>query len=194
MTLAEVLSRAGVDVSEGEFAALVASVLDELGPAPADSPRDALTAEQAGALSAIGADLAPRRRREREPRADAAATYAAILVDTLWVGEVAARLHIDASRVRHRLARRQLVGIRRADGWRLPKWQFGADGAPLPGLERVLRALPADVHPVAVARFFATAVPELRIGRTAVSPRSWLEGGGDPAPVVALAAALDQTP
>lgn len=190
MTVAEVLSRAGVEVSEREFADLVASVLDELGPPPADSPRDALTAEQADALAAIGADLAPRRRRERDPRVDAAATYAAVLADTLWVGEVAARLNIDASRVRHRLARRQLVGIRRTDGWRLPRWQFGADGAPLPGLERVLRALPADVHPVVVARFFATDVPELRIGRTAVSPRAWLEYGGDPAPVVALAAAL----
>lgn len=193
MTLADVLGRADLNVSEREFAELVATVLAELGPLPADTPRDALTAEQADALAAIGADLAPRRRRERAPRSDAAATYAAVLADTLWVGEVAARLHIDASRVRHRLAKRQLVGIRRADGWRLPRWQFGADGAPLPGLEKVLRALPADVHPVVLARFFATPVPELRIGRTTVSPRAWLEGGGDPAPVVALAAALGRT-
>lgn len=193
MTVAEVLSRAGVGVTEREFAALVASVLDELGPPPADAPRAALTAEQAGALDAIGADLAPRRRRERDPRVDAAATYAAVLADTFSVGEVAARLHIDASRARHRLAKRQLVGIRRAGGWRLPRWQFGADGAPLPGLERVLRALPGDVHPVVLARFFAGPVPELRLGRRSVSPREWLEGGGDPAPVVALAAALDHT-
>lgn len=193
MTVADVLSAAGVEVSEREFAALLAEVLDELGPRAAEAPRDALTAEQADALAAVGADLAPRRRRERDPDADAAVTYAGVLVDTFWVGEVAARLQIDASRVRHRLARRQLVGIRRADGWRLPKWQFGADGAPLPGLERVLRALPANVHPVVVAGFFATAAPELRIGRTAVSPRAWLAGGGDPAPVVALAAELDHT-
>jgi hypothetical protein len=193
MTVAEVLSRAGVGVSEREFAALVASVLDELGPPPADAPRDALTAEQARALDAIGADLAPRRRRERDPRVDAAATYAAVLADALGVGDVATRLRIDPSRVRHRLAKRQLVGIRRADGWRLPRWQFGADGEPLPGLERVLRALPADAHPVVVARFFATPVPELRVGRSAVSPRGWLEGGGDPTTVAALAAALGHT-
>jgi len=193
MTLAEVLSRAGVEVSEQEFADLVAAVLAELGPPPADAPRNALTADQAEALAAIGADLAARRRRERDPRADAAATYAAVLTDMLWVGEVAARLHIDASRVRHRLARRQLIGVRRSDGWRLPRWQFGADGAPLAGLERVLRALPSDVHPVVVARFFATEVPELRIGAKTLSPRAWLESGGDPAPVVALATALGRT-
>jgi hypothetical protein len=192
VTVAEVLRQAGVGVSEPEFAALVAAVLDEFGPPPADSPRDALTAEQADALAAIDADLAPRRRRERGARADAAAIHASVLVDTFWVGEVAARLEIDTSRVRHRLARRQLVGIRRTDGWRLPRWQFGADGRPLPGLEQVLRALPVEIHPVVLARFFATAVPELRMGRTTVSPREWLEGGGDPAPVVALAAALGQ--
>jgi hypothetical protein len=190
MTVAEVLSHAGVAVTEREFAALVGSVLAELGPPPAEAPLDALTPEQARALAAIDADLAPRRRRERDPRADATATYAGVLAGTLTVGAVAAKLGIDTSRVRHRLARRQLVGIRRTDGWRLPTWQFGADGAPLPGLERVLRALPADVHPVTLARFFATAVPELTVGRAAVSPRAWLEGGGDPAPVAALAAAL----
>jgi hypothetical protein len=192
MTVAEVLSRAGVAVSEREFAALVASVLGELGPAPADSPVEALTVAEVDALTAIGADLAPRRRRERDPRADAAATYAAVLAAGLTVGEVAERLHVDTSRVRHRLARRQLVGVRRTDGWRLPAWQFGPDGAPLPGLDRVLRAMPRDVHPVVVARFFATPVPELRVGRGSLTPRSWLEGGGDPAPVAALAAGLDQ--
>ena len=47
---------------------------------------------------------------------------------------------VDASRVRHRLAARQLLGIRRTDGWRLPAWQFGADGRVLPGFSREFRA------------------------------------------------------
>lgn len=191
MTVADVLQRAGVAVSEQEFARLVDSVLAEVGPAPVVDPASALSAKEAAALTAVGADLRPRGRRERDPRADAAATYAAVLATTESVADVAKRLGIDGSRVRHRLARRQLLGIRRADGWRLPTWQFGADGRPLPGLEQVLRVVGDDVHPVVLARFFATRVPELRMAGATVSPREWLAGGGAPQPVVELARALD---
>jgi hypothetical protein len=189
-SVAEVLSRAGVQVSEPAFAQLLADALTELGPAPADDPRAALAGDEVAALEAVGADLSPRGRREADPRAAAAAGYAAVLAETLTVNEVAARLHIDASRVRHRLGAGTLLGIRRSSGWRLPAWQFGVDGRPLPGLERVLRALPARTHPVVVARFFATAQPELVVGRAAVSPRQWLAGGGDPSMVAGLAAGL----
>jgi hypothetical protein len=190
MAVAEVLARAGVRITEEEFARLVDAVLAEVGPAALDDPASGLTAQEASALSAVGADLRPRGRRERDPRADVAASYAAVLAATESVAEVSRRLGIDGSRVRHRLARRQLVGNRRNDGWRLPSWQFGVDGRPLPGLERVLRALDEDVHPVVLARFFATTAPELRVGRRAVTPREWLVGGGDPAPVAALARGL----
>src|SRR3954468_5512359 len=180
-TVVEVLSRAGVRVSEAEFARLVADALRELAPA-ADDPRAVLGDDVAAALDAVGADLRPRGRREADPRAGAAAATAAVLADTLTVAEVAQRLRGAASRVRHRLAARTLLGIRRTDGWRLPTWQFGADGLPLPGLERVLRAMPA-AHPVVVARFFSAPQPELVLDRRPVSPRAWLAGGGDPAVV-----------
>jgi hypothetical protein len=192
--IGDVLARAGVRVSEEEFAALVADVLSELGPAPVDDPAGSLTADEAAALSAVGADLRPRGRRERDPRAAAAAGYAGVLADALPVGEVARRLGVDPSRVRHRLADRKLLGVRRTDGWRLPSWQFGADGRPLPGLERVLRAMPAATHPVVVARFFASTQPELVVDGRSVSPRDWLADGGDPTVPAALAAALADLP
>src|SRR4051812_41920940 len=100
MTVAAVLARAGVHVSEQEFARLVDAVLAEVGPAPLDDPRAGLGEDEAAALEAVGADLSPRRPRERDPRADAAATYAAVLAATESVAEVARRLHIDTSRVR----------------------------------------------------------------------------------------------
>lgn len=187
MTLAEVLAHAGVRVSEEEFARLVESVLSEVGPVPLEDPTQGLSADEVAGLQAVQADLRPRGRRERDPRADAAAGYAAVLAGSLTVAEVAEALGIDGSRVRHRLAARQLLGVRRTEGWRLPTWQFGADGHPLPGLEQVLRVLPPDLHPVALTRFFISAAPELRIGRAPVSPRDWLAGGGDPQPVAALA-------
>ena len=187
MTLADVLAHAGVRVSEREFARLVESVLAELGPPPLDDPASALSPDEVAGLEAVQADLRPRRPRERDPRADAAAGFAGVLAGSLTVAEAARRLGVDASRVRHRLAARQLLGIRRTDGWRLPAWQFGPDGSPLPGIEKVLRVLPGEVHPVAVTRFFVTPAPELRVGRASVSPRDWLAGGGDPQPVAALA-------
>jgi hypothetical protein len=117
-----------------------------------------------------------------------------VLADTLTVAEAARGLGVDTSRVRHRLAARTLLGIRRTDGWRLPSWQFGADGRPLPGLEKVLRALPPETPAVVVARFFLSPQPELAAGRRAMSPREWLAAGGDPAPAVALAASLQLLP
>jgi hypothetical protein len=92
--------------------------------------------------------------------------------------------------VRHRLAKHQLLGIRRPRGWLLPAYQFAADGGLLPGVERVTAAL-AAAHPVAVARFFATGQPELVVDRRRLTPREWLEGGGDPTRVAALARTLD---
>ena len=193
MTLADVLAHAGVRVSEREFARLVESVLAEVGPVPLDDPASALTADEVAGLEAVQADLRPRGARERDPRADAAASYAAVLAASLSVAEVARQLGVDTSRVRHRLGAGQLLGVRRTDGWRLPAWQFGVDGHALPGIERVLRVLSGEVHPVAVTRFFLTTAPELRVGRKAVSPRDWLAGGGDPTPIVALARDLAVT-
>jgi hypothetical protein len=65
----------------------------------------------------------------------------------------------------------------------------------LPGIDRVAAAVMATgSHPVAVARFLATVAPELALGRRQVAPREWLESGGDPAVVVALARSLDLLP
>jgi hypothetical protein len=190
-TVNDVLSRHRMRVSEGRFAQLVEQSLAEIGgPAPVD-PAEVLTAGEVAALTAVGAELAPPRTRETDPRAAGVAAYAALLADALSVSEVAARLGIDPSRVRHRLLEGQLLGIRQPRGWLLPAYQFGADGRPLPGLERVAVALGA-VHPVTVARFFATVQPELVVDRRRLTPRQWLEGGGDAARVAALAATLDQ--
>jgi hypothetical protein len=192
-TVHEVLTRAGVRVDEAEFARLVDEALREIGPA-VDDPTEALTADETAALTSVGADLRRRRRTETDPRADAAASTAAVLADTLSVTEVAARLGIDTSRVRHRLAARTLLGIRRTGGWRLPSWQFGVDGLPLSGLQRVLRALPADMPPLVVARFFAVPQPELTLAGDPVSVRDWLAAGGDPAVPAALAGSLALLP
>jgi hypothetical protein len=188
--LTDVLNRNRMRISEARFAQLVEQALGEIGGPITVDPATALTAAEVSALQAVKADLSPLGKREADPHAPAAAAYAVLLADALSVSDVAARLGIDASRVRHRLAKRQLLGIRRPRGWLLPAYQFGADGRLLPGVERVTASL-ATAHPVVVARFFATPQPELVVERRVLTPRAWLEGGGDPARVVALARALD---
>jgi hypothetical protein len=42
-----------------------------------------------------------------------------------------------------------------------------------------------------VARFFATPAPELVVRRRRLSPREWLESGGNPDRVVELVGGLD---
>jgi len=193
-SVAAVLTGAGLRVSEADFARLVADALAELGPAGADDPRSGLSRREAGVLAAVGADLSTRDPEEADPRAGAAAAYAALLAGSLTVVQVARAIGVDSSRVRHRLGARQLLGVRRPTGWRLPAYQFGPDGAPLAGLGQVAAALPRDAHPVLVARWFATPKPELVLGARPVNPRDWLLAGGSPDVLARLAAGLDALP
>ncbi len=107
---------------------------------------------------------------------------------SLTIDQTAALLGVHRSRVSHRLRDGHLYAFRIGAQRRLPRWQLTADGAPLPGLEHVLPALPADLHPAAVEGFFTTPAPDLD-GR---SPAQWLASGGDPQRVVDEAAGIDQ--
>jgi len=106
------------------------------------------------------------------------------------VAEVAVRLQVTSSRVRQLLGQRRLYGIRPGGrAWVIPSWQFAGDRL-LPGVEMVNQAIPQDCHPLAVDGFFHTDQPELEVGGTALSPLAWLQRGGDPSVVQALAGDL----
>jgi len=86
---------------------------------------------------------------------------------------------------------RGLYGFKIGTAIRLPLSQFEGD-APILALRAVLAALPADLHPLEVAGFMLTPDPDLIVAGQATSPREWLSGGGDVAPVCELAANLDK--
>lgn len=69
------------------------------------------------------------------------------------VREVADLMGTSEAAVRKALQRRRLVAFKQDGEWRLPVWQFAADDRPLPGLARVLAALPADLGDRDVIRF-----------------------------------------
>ncbi len=106
--------------------------------------------------------------------------------------EVARLLGVDDSRVRQRLTKRSLYGIKLPDGWRLPAFQFdpARPGRLVPGIGRVLPRLDPALHPVAVYRWFTLPNVDLVLDDTPVSPLDWLRSGGDPTEVAALAADL----
>ncbi len=189
MLTSEVLRKRGIDLSDEEFAALLDDALDGVAVETGADPLRTLTPTEYAALAGGGADLRPRGAEEPDPKAETVAAYGALLAGGVTVVEAAARLGIDASRVRHRLADRSLYGIRLRSGWRLPAYQF-TDNRAVPGLGEVLPALPQDLHPVAVWRWLTTPIADFALDGHALSPLGWLSAGGDPGPVATLAADL----
>jgi hypothetical protein len=131
-----------------------------------------------------------------ESRASAVTSLAAVrlLEDAATVKETAERLGVSAGRVRQRLTERTLLGIETSGGWKLPLFQFASDGGEARGLDRVLQALPHDVHPLVAYRFLTRPTSELPVGDVAVSPIEWLTTGGSIDRVVALAEQLHSLP
>jgi hypothetical protein len=145
-------------------------------------------------LDEISDQLERRRRRRPTARrvklAEGATSYAALLASSLSVPAAATRLGISPEGVRRRLASRQLYGIRLGETWQLPAFQFVDGGGPVPGLHRVLSAMPVDLHPMAVWRWMATPIPELATEDGPWCPLDWLTAGGNPEAVIALTSLL----
>ena len=107
---------------------------------------------------------------------------------SLTIEQAADLLGIHRSRVSHRVRDGRLYAYHLGTQRRIPRWQLTPDGQSLPGLETVLAALPADLHPTAVEGFFSTPDPDL----DGATPAHWLASGGDPQRVVDEAAGIDQ--
>lgn len=184
-----ILERAGITVSADDLERLLNDAI--LHWVPPYSPPDArvgLPPAAQEALNAVGVspdDLAPLRPDERRADLEAAAEHAGLAASALTVSQAAARLSIDPSRIRQRLAARTLFGIRVEGSWRLPRFQFTDDGRhAVPGFGTIAPHL-AELHPLDVATWFTTPQEDLLLGvaaneEGALSPRDWLIGGGDP--------------
>lgn len=193
------LERVGLRGDPQQLVRLVLEAIRRLPSAPRrEAPERDLTPRERAALERAGFSFAPlpgavgEAAAAYDPLARTVAEYTALLA-TAWPAPQAAHwLDVDASRVRQRLARRSLYGIKLADGWRLPAFQFdaAAPGRVVPGIERVLPRLDPTLHPVGVYRWFAQPNPDLVVAGEPVSPLDWLRTGGDPAEAAALAADL----
>jgi hypothetical protein len=126
---------------------------------------------------------------------EVAGEVARLAVTAFTADEVATGLGISASRVRQKRLAGELWAIPDGQTWVFPILQFetGDDGGPtrqVRGLDQVLKQLPADLHPVAVAGFLRTPQPDLFHER----PRTvieWLRDGGEVDKAAAVAANAD---
>ncbi len=155
-------------------------------------PRADLTMAEAEALARGGLDLSPRKDDEESPLARTTARYAALLGTSLTTAEAAARLGVERSRIRQRLAKGTLYGIRSPQGWRLPAFQFLDDGQ-LPGIGEAVSRLSPHLHPLAVHNFFTLPNVDLHAADLdqELSPREWLRAGYPPETVARLASLLE---
>jgi hypothetical protein len=108
------------------------------------------------------------------------------VVNSLSADEVALRLGIDASRVRHRRAKGGLYAFTAGGRRRYPLWQFTSDPARpvLPGLAALVKGFQEDMHPASVQGFMTTPQMDLLVDGKRMTPVDWLLHGGDPQDLV----------
>jgi hypothetical protein len=115
--------------------------------------------------------------------------------ETLSAAEVALRLGIDSSRVRHRQAEGYLYSFLVGGKRRYPLWQFTGDALcpELPGLEALVKAIPEDMQPAGVQGFISTPQASLSLHGEPLTPGEWLRQGGDTQPVIDVLDSLVQS-
>jgi hypothetical protein len=188
----------GITATPRELAAFVAESVEAMQEGALIRAAEELPGAELALLQSGGFDVDVGPSPEDDPIARAAAAYAALLQTALTIKEVATALDRNESRVRQRLLKRTLYGIRQGRSWRLPLFQFQvgerqgtrAVQGVVPGIEQVFPALSPEVHPVALWRWFTSPSTELvadEVPEQPLSPREWLLAGRDPKAVARLA-------
>lgn len=174
-----------------EIETAVGEMLDVGAGAGGSVEASVLTEDEERVLASGGFDTSPLRAEEAEPLTRTALEYARLLQSSLNAEQAAARLDVNPSRIRQRLAGepRTLYGVKEGKSWRVPKFQF-AGRKLVPGIGQVVAALPRDLHAVAVQRWFTTPNPDLHADaeeEQPIAPLDWLRTGRAPEVVAELA-------
>lgn len=150
-------------------------------PAPGATPVSAASVEYLAEHGGPDLDREPGEpgtmRQRRALRA--ARTLSETLGSALTLDEAAEKLGISRSRISHRLSDGSVWAITVSNQRHLPKWQFTPEGRTIPGLQKIVPAIPQNLHPLAIESFMSTPRPDFDDR----SPVEWLASGGNPAPV-----------
>lgn len=187
--VATILAHHGSDLSETDVARALDEAFNDGLLRPAAALSASLPKGASDFLDVHGGMPTASEAATRTSRLSTVADMVGQISQALTTDQVAELLDVDPTRVRHRLRERALYTLSPKTGrsHRFPRWQFtGAET--VPHLKAVLTVLPVDLHPLEVSGFFLTAQDTLELDSEPVSPRDWLVSGGDPGPVVELAA------
>jgi hypothetical protein len=142
-----------------------------------------ITAEEARLLDAAG--LADDPASYSQVSIEAIANMAWLVKTAYTADEVASGLNVNTARIEQRRRARSLWAVDDNGSWTYPAMQFdvidtGGRNAlkVVRHLDRILRALPTDVHPLAIAAFLLTPQQELAINDQPCAVRDWLSSGG----------------
>ena len=151
-------------------------------------PREELTTDQAAIVEGGGLDLEPRRTGERLQADRTSADYAALIRCSLTTRQLADLLARNPSRIRQRIQSGTLYAFQPGSKWLIPRFQLHEDTV-IPGIEKIVPRLRADLHPLKVERWFLTPTSDLTdpAETRTWAPREWLLEGRDPTCVADLA-------
>lgn len=156
-------------------------------------PSREMSAAERTAFEALNVDVDDPGPVDRDPVQAGVIALARIIETALSVSEAAKRLGVTDSRVHQRITAREIYSFRIDARRHVPAFQFRGD-ALVPNIAEVNPALPENLHPVAVDRWYATPNPELVEANRPLSPLQWLQQGQDPQWVRKLAEALADHP
>jgi hypothetical protein len=146
-----------------------------------------LPAAEASVLQAGGFDL--NESTDKDPLAETATVFAALLTTGLSAKGAAERLGVQDTRIRQMLTERTLYGFHINHRWQIPEFQF-AGNALVPNIGKVNAVLDPDLHPVAVYQWYITPNVDLEMDDQPLSPLAWLKAGYPVEPVVQSAAEI----
>lgn len=164
--------------------ALLDLAAEELGAyAPRPRPKGGSLSEAEWKLlvEGFGGKVKPVPPGPDHPHTRYLAELARLRADTLSVEEAAKLLGVNGSRIRQRLGGRPrtLLGMKSGREWRVFKYQFDGDRM-VPGLDRVIAAMPRDRDPVGEHNWLTLPSASLVLedgNDTFVSPLTWLRMG-----------------
>ena len=151
-TLASLLDHHGTGLREADVVSAAAALLSDRLGLGATGPAAALSPDAEEVLRTAGGVAEPQDKALALSAQDTTAAALAFVASSRSVGELAAALAVDASRVRHRVGDGALYAVKVGRTNRFPAWQLDSSDRPIPGLREVLAALPADLHPLEAAR------------------------------------------
>lgn len=145
-----------------------------------------LTDAERKALESVGVSV-DRSGTFYRPIVRTAILEGTLLATALSPAQAARVLGISGRRLRQHLSERTLIGVKRANAWLIPSFQFAGEGE-LPGLAIVLKAIRETALPIEIAGFFESEQPDLvDESEEPMTPRQWLIEGRDPQAVASLA-------